>query len=337
MENLKYSALSNIVNKFAGKKIMVIGDLMLDQFIWGGVSRISPEAPVPVVKVENEDYMPGGACNVANNLAKLGAKVYLVGVIGNDSRAGILKNLLIEREVNIDGVIVDESRPTIQKTRIIAKHRHQHVVRIDWEDGNKLDRNILNKIVDYVRENVKNVDGIIIEDYGKGLISPSLIKEAVSSAKKYNKTVSVDPKEEHFSYYKGVSAITPNHNEAEKGAGFKIKDDEDLLKAGNKMLAKLKAEVVLITLGERGMMVFEEKKKPCHIPTVAQEVFDVSGAGDTVIAVYTLAVVSGASATRAAYIANCAAGIVVGKIGTASADRKEILDGLRKLNGKVGI
>ncbi len=325
--NLKFSTLANVVKKFNSKRLMVIGDLLLDQFIWGEVSRISPEAPVPVVWVKNEGFMPGGACNVANNLAKLGAKVDLVGMVGRDEKAGILKELLKERDISFGGVITDNTRPTILKTRVIA--HHQQVVRIDYESMDAIPDNVLQKIKDYVRANIKQADGVIIEDYGKGLITPLLLRFVVPLAKKYGKIVAVDPKENHFRYYKGVSVITPNNHEASKMVGFQIKDNDSLMKAGAKLLKMLDLKVALITLGENGMMVFEKGKKPCHIPTVAQEVFDVSGAGDTVIAVYTLAAVSGASPIVAAHVANCAGGIVVGKVGVAVVSKEELLQGLK--------
>lgn len=326
--NLKFSTFSNVVKRFNNKKLMVIGDLLLDQFVWGEVSRISPEAPVPVVWVKNEGFMPGGSCNVANNLAKLGAKVSLVGVVGEDEKAAILKDLLKERGISFGGIITDPERPTILKTRVIA--HHQQVVRIDRENTEALTENIIGKMKDYVKNNIKDVDGVIIEDYGKGVITPSLLKFVVPLARKYGKIVAVDPKEDNFKYYKGVSVMTPNHYEAAKAVGFVLDTNEKLLKAGEKMLGKFNMDVALITLGERGMMVFEKGKKPCHIPTVAQEVFDVSGAGDTVIAVYTLSAVSGASPIIAAHIANCAGGIVVGKVGVAVVSKEELLRGLKE-------
>ena len=333
MKKYKYSTLAGIVGKFDKKKIIVIGDLLLDQFIWGAVDRISPEAPVPVVWVKGEDFMPGGACNVASNLSKLGAKVSLVGVIGEDDKGVTLTRLLRERNISTEGVITDKKRPTILKTRVIA--HQQQVVRIDHESVDQVIGNHLSRIHDYLKRNIRDHDGVIIEDYGKGVITPALLKMAVPLARKHGKIVAVDPKENHFSYYRGVSVITPNHHEAAIAAGFPLKSEDDLKKAGAKLLVKLKTDVILITLGERGMMVFEKGRKPRRIPTVAQEVFDVSGAGDTVIAVYTLSMVSGASAIVAAQMANCAAGIVVGKIGVATVERSELLARLKSETGKV--
>lgn len=331
MKRYKYSTLANIVKKFHGKKLIVIGDLLLDQFIWGEVSRISPEAPVPVVWVKEDGFMPGGACNVASNLAKLGASVSLVGIVGKDEKASILKDQLAERGISTEGVISDETRPTILKTRVIA--HHQQVVRIDREDVKHVAGKYLSRMRDYLKQSIKDTDGIIIEDYGKGVVTPSLLRAVVPLAKKHGKIVAVDPKEDHFSYYKGVDVITPNHHEAAKAVGFPIESDEALKKAGEKLIRKLRAEVILVTLGENGMMVFEKGRTPRKIPTLAQEVFDVSGAGDTVIAAYTLSVISGASPIMAAHIANCAAGIVVGKIGVAAIEKKELLERLKRETG----
>ena len=336
MKRYKYSTLEGIVNKFSKKKIMVVGDLLLDQLIYGEVSRISPEAPVPVVWVKEEDhYRPGGSCNVASNLAKLGAEVTLVGVVGDDIYAHVLKAELEKRNISIEGLISDSKRPTIRKTRVFArhqKHQRQQVVRIDRESIDPISGKCQKKVEEFISSNLKNVDGIIIEDYGKGVVTPSLIN-IIKKARKYGKLVAVDPKENHFQYYKGVSVITPNQYEAVKASGFSLDTDESLKKGGERLLNKCKTDVILITLGEKGMMVFEKGKSPKKIPTLAQEVFDVSGAGDTVIAIYSLAAVSGASPVTAAHIANCAAGIVVGKIGPEVVSKSELLASLKAETG----
>ena len=328
MKQYRFSAIKNTIKHFDGKKVLVIGDLLLDQFIWGDVSRISPEAPVPVVWVKRDGFMPGGACNVANNLANLGAEVSIVGIVGEDDKAAVLKSLLRERNVCIDGVISDKNRPTILKTRVIA--HQQQVVRIDREDISHVTGKHLSRIKEYISERIQDFDAVIIEDYGKGVITPSLLKIVVPLAKKHKKIVAVDPKENHFSYYKGIDVITPNHHEAAKAVGFKLDTENALEKAGEKLIKKLKAEVILLTLGEKGMMVCLKGKPPCRIPTFAQEVFDVSGAGDTVISTYVLSVISGASPVLAAYMANCAAGIVVGKVGVAVVSKTELLDKLQR-------
>lgn len=321
--------LKRIIPRFSDVKILVIGDLILDEFVWGEVSRISPEAPVPVVWVKRESFMPGGAANVANNIATLGARVYIAGIVGNDERAGILREGLTEKGINVDGIIADESRPTTLKTRVVA--HHQQVVRIDRENIDSISAGVLDKLVVYVKDAIDEMDAIIIEDYGKGVISAKLLKEILTIARSKKKIITVDPKEEHFSYYKGVTAITPNHHEAAQAAGMKAKDSGSILKIGRKLLGKLNCEGVLITLGENGMQLFQKTGGVTHIPTVAQEVFDVSGAGDTVISVFTLALALKADMKDAAYISNIAAGIVVGKVGIAVITQKELLARLNQV------
>ena len=324
--------LKELISNFHNAKVLVVGDLILDEFIWGSVSRISPEAPVPVVWVNSENFMPGGASNVANNIRSLGGEVFICGVVGNDSRGETLQAVLRKKGVNCDGIFADENRPTTQKTRVIA--HHQQVVRIDREVLKPIPENILKNIVDFVRDRIRTVDALIIEDYGKGVIVPGLVREIVKLAKKHKKIITVDPKETHFSYYRGVTTLTPNHHEAATMVGFKVKDDATLEKAGRKLLDKLKCRIALITLGENGMAIFEDGKKMVKIPTVAQEVFDVSGAGDTVISAYTLALAGGASAIEAAHISNCAAGIVVGKVGVAVTTADELQARIKKEAGK---
>jgi len=316
--------IKSIISRFKDARILVIGDVMLDEFIWGKVSRISPEAPVPVVWVNSETYMPGGASNVANNIATLGARTIISGVIGDDSRGEVLNRLLSEKGVDTDGLIVDHKRPTTVKTRVIA--HHQQVVRIDKEDTTETPKSVLNKICDFVDFRIRDVDAVIIEDYGKGVISNGLIKEVVSIAKRKKKIIVVDPKEDNFSCYRDVTSITPNRFEAQNAVGFKLKNRDDLCRAGYAILKDLRSKSVLITLGEEGMALFEKGgKKPLHIPTLAQDVFDVSGAGDTVISVFTLSKCCGATDVEAANIANCAAGIVVGKVGIAVVTQEELI------------
>lgn len=333
MQTQDINKIKKIISNFKDAKVLVVGDLILDEFIWGDVSRISPEAPVPVVWVKNESFMPGGASNVANNLRSLGADVYLAGVVGDDERGAILKGELEQRGVVTRGIFADESRPTTIKTRIIA--HHQQVVRIDREKIGSLGNDAISKIIHYAEDVIKRMDAVIIEDYGKGVITPSLLERIVPLARSSRKIISVDPKEEHFRYYKGISVITPNNQEASKAVGFDIKDDSTLKKAGEKLLNKIKCKVVLITLGENGMAVFQKDKPMKKISTVAQEVFDVSGAGDTVIASYTLSLASGADPIQAAHISNCAAGIVVGKVGIAVVTAQELIERVNKELGKV--
>ncbi len=331
MNTLNFPRTRNILSSFHKAKVLVVGDLILDEFIWGKVSRISPEAPVPVVWVDHENFMPGGASNVANNIRSLGGEVYLAGVVGDDSRGEILTNLLKNKGVHCEGIFTDAQRPTIQKTRVIA--HHQQVVRIDREIVRPLPEAVSGKIKSFIMDHLAEVDAVIIEDYGKGVIAPTLVQAIVRAAKKSKKIITVDPKEEHFNYYRGVTTITPNHHEAGAAVGFEIKDAATLEKAGRKLLEKLNCETALVTLGENGMSLFEKGKKTIKIDTVAQDVFDVSGAGDTVIATYTLARACKATAAEAAHISNCAAGVVVGKVGVAVVTPDEVLNHIKKVYG----
>ncbi|MBI4352651.1 MAG: D-glycero-beta-D-manno-heptose-7-phosphate kinase [Candidatus Omnitrophica bacterium] len=328
MRSPAFAAVQKIISSFKNAKVLVVGDLILDEFIWGTVTRISPEAPVPVVWVDAENFMPGGASNVAHNVRSLGGEVFLAGVVGNDSRGETLRALLQKKGVHCDGVFVDKQRPTTQKTRVIA--HHQQVVRIDREKAQALPAAVLSDLLDYAREMIRKVDALLIEDYGKGVIVPKLVKELVRLGKRHKKIIAVDPKEDHFSYYHGVTTITPNHHEAGTAAGFPIKDDLSLKKAGQTLLDRLRCETVLITLGENGMSLFQKGRPMVKIPTVAQDVFDVSGAGDTVISAYALARAGGAAPAEAAAISNFAAGIVVGKVGVAVTTPEELLERMRK-------
>jgi D-beta-D-heptose 7-phosphate kinase/D-beta-D-heptose 1-phosphate adenosyltransferase len=320
---------TQIINSFRNKKILIIGDLILDRFIYGKVNRISPEAPVPVVEVVNESFLLGGAANVANNIISLGGKVSIAGVVGKDTAGRILKELFEDRNINIDGIIEDK-RPTTVKTRVIA--HNQQVVRFDREDKKRLEGKNLNHLADYIKKAVNEHDAVIISDYKKGVISSSLIKAVVKYSKPGNTFVAVDPKVGHFHFYKNVSLITPNLMEASQGSGVEIKDEKSLLNAGRALMNRLSCKAALITRSEEGMSLFErdthKEIKVTHIPTAAKKVYDVTGAGDTVIAAITLAHAAGASLEDAAVIANHAAGIVVGEVGTAVATPEMLLKSL---------
>jgi D-glycero-beta-D-manno-heptose-7-phosphate kinase len=341
MNNLKKS-----VRNFSKANILVIGDLILDEYIRGDVERISPEAPVPVVWARSRSFVPGGAANVANNLRSLGAKVSLAGVVGRDHYRDTMLNELRANKINVSGVVEESGRKTTLKSRIFA--RHQQVVRVDWEDVSSIKRQTENKLEVYLHSNLKKFDAVIIEDYGKGVFNDSFLTRIIREAKSLGKIITVDPKEDNFESYLGVTAITPNRKEAENAVRYlKMKDaknefkiyDDDLAssglvkKAGYAILDHLDLECLLITLGEQGMWLFE-KGLDKHIPTVAQEVFDVSGAGDTVIATFTLGLCAGARKTEAAEIANFAAGIVVGKVGTATTTPAELLERISGNNEK---
>ncbi|MDD5130192.1 MAG: D-glycero-beta-D-manno-heptose-7-phosphate kinase [Candidatus Omnitrophica bacterium] len=336
-------SLKKIITKFNKAKILVVGDLILDQHIWGDVERISPEAPVPVVWAKRRTYAPGGAANVANNISAFGAKVTLCGVLGdrNDPATETFQRGAKKLNIDMRGVLFETGRMTTLKTRIIAGH--QQVVRVDWEDVHNISRNIKDRLFNFFGDNIKKFDAVIIEDYGKGLLDSELTRDIIKNAGYSKKIVTIDPKENNFDCYKHATCITPNRKEAQnairylrmkdRGGLFKIDKetlltDKDIINAGEAILEYLQLESFLITLGESGMWLFEKGRNK-HIPTVAQEVFDVSGAGDTVISAFTLALCAGASKLEAAYIANFAAGIVVGKLGTAVTDTHELLERIK--------
>ena len=336
--------LKAIINRFNKANILIVGDLILDEYVWGNVERISPEAPVPVVWANKRTYVPGGAANVANNIRSLDGGVCLAGVIGKDKNTDILLSELKKRKINIQGVFVDPKRHTTVKTRIIAGH--QQVVRVDWEHVDALSRELNQKIFTFIKKNIDDFQAVIIEDYGKGVINPQLLEKLISLSHDHKKIITVDPKEEHFQYYKGVTSITPNRRELENAIrNLKIKDttqrfklnndrlftDKDINLAAQEIIKYLNLESLLVTLSEQGMRLFEKNGRTTHIPTVAQEIFDISGAGDTVIGCFTLALSCNAKKLQAAHIANFAAGIVVNKLGTAVTSRKELLERLRNV------
>ena len=311
-----------IISRFKDKNILVIGDIILDHYIWGKVNRISPEAPVPVVEVARESFLLGGAANVAYNIVSLGGRASVIGMNGQDIAGEALMNILRQKGVNCDGIFT-ENRPTTVKTRVIA--HNQQVVRFDREDKKYVDGKILKGILGYINSVLLQYDALIVSDYQKGMISQELIGDIVKKTRPKKMFVAVDPKVGHFDFYEGVSLITPNVMEASIGSKIEIRDDKTLLRAGKSLMKKLSCEAVLITRGEQGMSLFE-KRKVTHIPTVARKVYDVTGAGDTVISAYTLAYASGADMEEAAVLANHAAGIVVGEVGTAVATPDQLLE-----------
>ena len=315
-------SVAALVSRFSRARVLVVGDLMLDEFVWGKVSRISPEAPVPVVWVQSESVMPGGAANVASNIRSLGGRVSVVGLVGEDRWGDVLRGELASRQIEMSGV-VPTSRPTIVKTRVIA--HHQQVVRVDREQKESLPPGAVERLVRAVTERLDETDAVVIEDYGKGVICRRLLEEIIPLARKRGKLVTVDPKEDHFDLYRRVTALTPNRAEAGAAVGRELESDVDVARAGEELVRKLECDGVLVTLGEDGMSLFERGGRNTRIPTVAQEVFDVAGAGDTVIAVFTLALAAGAPMEQAARIANQAAGIVVGKLGVATVSPAELL------------
>ncbi len=314
--------LNDLFTSMAGKRIAVVGDLMLDRYIWGNVSRISPEAPVPVIDMETEQARLGGAANVARNLKSLGGEPLLVGVIGADNSGKQLYDIIRENNFPPEGVVVDPSRPTTVKTRVIA--HSQHVVRIDREQKNDISQTIQKKIMDVLRINIKNLSGIIIEDYNKGVIVRDLIGQIANLANESGKPITVDPKFNNFFDYKGVTVFKPNRKEAEEALGVRLKTEDDVREAGKKMLALLGAKNVLLTLGERGMSLFESDGTISFVSTKARNVADVSGAGDTVISTLTMALVGGGTIREASALANYAGGVVCGYVGIVPIDREEL-------------
>ena len=315
--------LTKCIDLFPKTRTLVVGDIVLDHYIWGKVSRISPEAPVPVVNVTKENLLLGGAANVVNNIHALGGIVRVCGVIGNDEPGRQIVHLLRSQGIRTDGLIVEQDRPSSIKTRVIA--HSQQVVRFDRETKSKIEKDTHRRIFDYVKKQIQEgLEAIVISDYCKGVVTKELVRDIVRLAKKNGLIVSVDPKVTHFGIYSGVTILTPNIKEASIGSRIEIEDERSLLKAGALLLKKLKCKAVLITRGEQGMSLFEQQGKITHIPTVAQEVYDVTGAGDTVISALTLAMAAGADAVDASILSNYAAGIVVGVVGTATVKPDEL-------------
>lgn len=317
-----------IIGNFPRSRVLVIGDIMVDHFIWGNVSRISPEAPVPVVEVQSDNFMLGGCANVLNNIFSLGGKVYVTGVIGGDDMGERLLGEFRKRRIETDGIIIETNRPTTLKTRIVA--HSQQVVRFDRESRRPIESGSIEKIIKYVKKVIDTLGAIVISDYNKGVISRPLldgIREVISGK---GITVCVDPKQNDFSLYRDFDIITPNHHEAGRAAGMEILDGRDIVRIGRKLLEKFNFQALLITRGEEGMNLFERNDNTTHtaFPTEAREVFDVTGAGDTVIGVFALSVASGATFKEAAALANHAAGIAVGKVGTATITQDELREAL---------
>lgn len=313
MMNVSLEKLNGLKRKFKGKKIAVVGDLMLDCYFWGRVSRISPEAPVPVIEVDKEFHRFGGAMNVAYNIRTLGGIPYPIGVIGNDNDGKILRRLLKEKGISDKGIVVDKKRPTTAKTRVIADK--QHVVRIDKEKTLPVSKQTEKKLLEMLKREIKNIDAVILQDYNKGVLTENLIKEIIKVADKAKKVVSVDPKFNNFFSYKYVTVFKPNLKETEDALGIRINSQSDITRAGEELLKRLGCKYVLLTLSENGIALFEKGKTERRIPTQAQKVADVSGAGDTVISTLTIALTAGADIYDAAYLANYAGGLVCQEVG----------------------
>ena len=315
--------LAALLDRFPRRRLLVVGDLMLDQFVRGKVSRISPEAPVPVVAVTEDSWMPGGAGNVCCNLAALGASVSLVSVLGEDDAGRQLLAELRARGMDTSGIVPDPARVTTQKCRVVADH--QQVVRFDRETAQPLSPALQKALAERLRRAAADADALVISDYGKGVITEAMVRAALRAAHAHGVPVLVDPKVEHFRRYRGVDCITPNSAEAWGGMRLPPRPGEDAVRQlGRRILKTLRVRSVLITRGEKGMTLFQSSASPRHIPARAREVYDVTGAGDTVVSVMALGLASGARPYEAAVLANAAAGVVVGKLGTATTTRDEI-------------
>jgi rfaE bifunctional protein kinase chain/domain len=322
LSGFEVERLKSLFDNFNRKRVAVVGDLMVDKYIWGSVSRISPEAPVPVLEVESESTRLGGAANVANNIKSLGAEPILFGIVGDDEAGISLRNILREMGLPDDGIITDTQRPTTVKTRVIA--HNQHVVRLDYEVRKDIDARIVKRISNILNSMSNKVDAILLEDYNKGMLTKELLDGVIKFARKNDKVVSVDPKQNNFFEYKQVTVFKPNRKEAENALGLPADSDEQAVVAVKELLRRLDCENVLLTRGEKGMILFERDGSYAHIPTKARKVADVSGAGDTVISTLTVALASGATVKEAAAIANHAGGIVCGEVGVVTVDKEKL-------------
>jgi D-glycero-beta-D-manno-heptose-7-phosphate kinase len=326
--------LTQIQKGFTGKRIAVVGDLMLDRYFWGKVSRISPEAPVPVVEIDEESIRLGGAANVANNIASLGGVPIMIGVVGKDAGAESLRTMITEKGFPTNGIVVDSSRPTTIKTRVIA--HGQHVVRIDQEEKIDLNADTQERVLAALENQIKFLDGIILEDYNKGVLTKGLIQSVIQLAKDHKKPITVDPKSNNFFEYQGVSVFKPNRKEAEEALGHRVHTFKDMEAAARDLLIKLAADNILLTLGEMGMILLERNGSLAHVETKARHVADVSGAGDTVIATLTMAMVAGASVRESAALANYAGGIVCAEVGIVPIEKEILIQTILKDNSDGG-
>ncbi len=332
--HLTVERVRQLLDQAARRRIVVLGDVMLDQFLWGNVRRISPEAPVPIVEWERESFVPGGAANVARNLADLQAATELLGVVGRDRTAAQLKEILQRDHIGCAGLVEIEGRITGLKTRIVAQR--QQVVRVDRETRAELSREATDQLLAVLERSLDGADALIIGDYAKGVVTQRLLDRARELCRARGVWLSVDPKPAHHLDLSGVSLLTPNRREAfelaemtDDSHGAPPLADGPLLAVAEKLLAELKPALLMITLGEHGLLLCRRGHEPFHISTVAREVFDVSGAGDTVIASFTLAVAAEASPIEAAVFSNHAAGVVVGKVGTAAVRPDELIESFR--------
>ena len=318
--------LKATISKFKQQNILVIGDLMVDEYLWGNVDRISPEAPVQVVDIDREEYTLGGAGNVVKNLVSLKANVYVASVIGDKENGNLILSELNKLGVFLSGIFKDSNRISSKKTRIISSANNQQILRVDRETKSPIGKNDENKIINFVKANIDKFDVIIISDYLKGVLTRRVLKNIIRIARKHNKPITVDPKGEDYRKYWRSTIIAPNKKEAEVASKIAIKNENDLRKAGKKLLDEIETEAVLITRGKEGMTLFESAGKIINISARAKEVYDITGAGDTVVSLLGLGIASGLTYKESTEIANIAAGIVVGKVGTATVTPQEIFE-----------
>lgn len=320
--------LRAILDRFAGAHLLVIGDLMLDRFIWGEVERLSPEAPVPVLRVTAEKSSLGGAANVAHNVRTLGGRVTACGIVGKDDAGTRILTALRKIGASTAGVFADGRFETIQKSRIIASPHHQQIVRLDRENRHAISEEVLARMSRFIRTRAAEFDGIVVSDYGKGVIDDRLLKLIAATCARRKVAYVVDPKKENYEFYRSPTLITPNKNEASEASGIPIRDERSLLAAGKKLMRKWRADAVLITRGAEGMTLFRTRAAVRHFPTDSREVFDVTGAGDTVVAVCALALACGAGYAEAAVMANVAAGFVGDEVGTVAVPAEKLRRGI---------
>jgi D-beta-D-heptose 7-phosphate kinase/D-beta-D-heptose 1-phosphate adenosyltransferase len=319
-----------LLSQVPAQKIVVIGEIMLDEYWLGSVERISPEAPVPVVAVQHQEAKLGGATNVSQNIRSLGGDVITIGVIGDDRAGSLIQSRMVDQGMSSDGLLIDRDRPTTLKTRIVA--HNQQVVRADFETVQSVSASQVSALVEKCQDALRRAAGLVISDYGKGVIQPELLAKIVPAARGQGKFVVVDPKDTHFNSYKHVTTLTPNHHEAGFVAGRRIRDDDSLRSVGFELLDRLESDTLLITLGERGMALFGPDRTVTRIPTVAKQVYDVTGAGDTVVATVAMTLAAGGTMLQAAYAANVAAGEVIKEIGTAQTTVAAIRQALSEIS-----
>lgn len=323
MHKFSEERIREIAENISGKQILVLGDLMVDRYLWGKVTRISPEAPVPIINIAEEEVRFGGAANVANNLINLGARPVLVGVVGNDPWGETFRRLLMEKDLPSLGLITDDSRPTTVKTRIIGNN--QHVARVDREQVRAIPDEVQQQLLEYVEKILPDIDALILQDYNKGVLTPQLVRKVIELANGHKKIITVDPKFDNFLTFENVTLFKPNKKETEEALAVRINSRDDLRRAGKKLFERMHPRSVLITLGEDGVALFENENDVVFMGTRARKVSDVSGAGDTVIATVTAALAGGAALKEAVTLANFAAGIVCEEVGVVPIRKEKLI------------